>query len=1319
MGKFPIASLFLCFLLAAHAFGQSSNATVSGTASDSSGALIPGVTVTATNTQTGIVTTVITNESGTYNFASLQPGIYDFSAELSGFQTQSYSAFQLGLSQQVRLNFTLQVGGVTQSVDVSVAADTLLAATSSSVGGVLPEYKMRDLPTIGRDALELVNVLPGVTAASSNIGTARASATFAGIYAGVGAVNTMRDGITVSDGRYNVGVFASTSINPDLVGEMRVVVAPADAEMGRGVGQVQILTKSGTNQFRGSAVWNVQNSALDANSWNGNRVGTTPTWYNREQVTGSYGGPIIRNKTFFFTLFNGQRMYSRQNIVTPVLTAEARRGNFRFFPGVQNGNADQLPGGSGNTAIAPVVDVFGNPVRPAAATGDLRTESIFGRDPLRGTDPSGFIQRMLAAMPLPNDYRSAECIQLQQAGACTATGSASTTDGLNIANFRWVRHGDTLIGNQFGTEEDTNRNQINVKIDHQFNARHKLSGSYTWERQNNKSNPSPWPGGFDGRADREPSIFTSSLVSTLSASLVNEARWGLRRNISGNTQPCDLPDVRDTLYAYLPNVNKYPVIPQPVTFANHLLQGTCNTVSTRSPMWTYADAVSWTKARHTFKGGAEIRLARTEGSSSVNFRPVATGGPGNFPVQGIETALIPGLIGNNLNRARNLLLTLSGSLSSVSQSFRANSPTATEFLDMLQIENPPSRITVTNEWNAFFKDDWKMTPSLTLNLGVRYEWYGVPWEGNGMTASVAGGGFSAFGWSGRSWNDYWAFGPQKGELTQVQFVGPKSPHPGEQLFKDDRNNFAPAVGFSWSVPWFGKDKTTVRGGYGLSYFGHGGRGSAIDTSIGQGPGTIDQQTYTSTAYLDLSRITLPLPKNKPGFTIPITERTQSIDAWDPNFVNPYIQSFNFSITREVGKNITADVRYVGTKGTKLYGTLPLNQRNFLTNGLLEALNITRTGGNAPLFDQMLRGLNLNPGVAGFGPVGSVVNGVTQTGSMHLRQNTTFRVNIANGNYSAVANSLNSSTAVTGQGGGLIRNGGLAENFIVNNPQFNNVTLSTNPGSSIYHSMQAQLTFRPAAGLNYQTTYVWSRATSACSNDNCTSWIDVLNRRLDRGLQNSDRRHEFRINGAWELPFGPNRFLLGKSHGILARLVDQWQLSWIVNMASGAPLNITTTNSYIGRQRPQIVGDFSRDQGNARMTAGLPNYFDAGTYRTLTDPQCASVTPLQGLQTACTLGALADSQGRILLQTPAPGTLGNLGDNWLTGPGSFRFDMSLSKTVRIRETKSVQFRVDARNILNHPILGNPSLDINSANFGQIAPDGVTGTRNFQAQLRFSF
>jgi hypothetical protein len=130
-----------------------------------------------------------------------------------------------------------------------------------------------------------------------------------------------RDGISVQDNRSQLGMQSSTSINPDLVAELRIVVAPVDAETGGGVGQVQVLTRSGTNQYQGSVLWNVQNSALNAKTWNENRLGIEPTWFNRQQLTVRYGGPIVRNRTFFFALFDGQRMHSRSEVTTPVLTA--------------------------------------------------------------------------------------------------------------------------------------------------------------------------------------------------------------------------------------------------------------------------------------------------------------------------------------------------------------------------------------------------------------------------------------------------------------------------------------------------------------------------------------------------------------------------------------------------------------------------------------------------------------------------------------------------------------------------------------------------------------------------------------------------------------------------------------------------------------------------------------------------------------------------------------------------------------------------------------------------------------------------------------
>src|SRR5262249_18848147 len=328
------------------------------------------------------------------------------------------------------------VGTQSQQVEVNVAADTLIATTSSSVGTVLPEYKLRDLPLSTRNALDLV-----LTTAATQGGS------FAG--ARTVAVNTVRDGVPVSDGRYDVGVSASTYVSPDLVEEVRIIVAPADAEMGRGSGQVQMATRSGTNQFRGSVFLTNRNSALSANSWGNNFRNVGKDYKNGNQFGARLGGPIVKNKTFFFFLYDGQRFLTKSNFIGNVLTAPARQGLFRYYPSVPNGNL---------LSNTPSVNALGDPLRPA----DLQTVSVFGRDPLRpGLDPSGWMQRLIARMPPANDF--------------------TVGDGLNTAGHQWVRRVrgvDTSVGDG----QDTNRNQYNARIDHNFNANHKASLTFTQER---------------------------------------------------------------------------------------------------------------------------------------------------------------------------------------------------------------------------------------------------------------------------------------------------------------------------------------------------------------------------------------------------------------------------------------------------------------------------------------------------------------------------------------------------------------------------------------------------------------------------------------------------------------------------------------------------------------------------------------------------------------------------------------------------------------------------------------------------------------------
>src|SRR5437867_3364210 len=312
-------SLFVALLLSvtfsAGAFGQSTYATVSGTIEDSSHALLPGVGVTATNNATGVVTSVISNESGAYNVTGLLTGTYTVKAELPGFQTKSFTDVQLGNAAQVRLNFTLQVAGQAQSVEVTVAADTLLATSSSAVGEVLSQQRVQDLPIVGNNIISFFSLMPGVRMNDDGV-----TGTFAGLMAQ--NINVQRDGIDASgSARYfQAGVQTATFINPDLVGEVRIITAPVDAEVGRGNGQIQFLTKSGTNQFRGTGVWNARNSALDANTWNNNRQRIKPDWNNTHEFTGSFGGPIVKNKTFFFALFDGLLVRARTNQNQIVLT---------------------------------------------------------------------------------------------------------------------------------------------------------------------------------------------------------------------------------------------------------------------------------------------------------------------------------------------------------------------------------------------------------------------------------------------------------------------------------------------------------------------------------------------------------------------------------------------------------------------------------------------------------------------------------------------------------------------------------------------------------------------------------------------------------------------------------------------------------------------------------------------------------------------------------------------------------------------------------------------------------------------------------------
>jgi hypothetical protein len=1420
LSVFLTVSMYLVF--ANPAFAQNSNSSVSGFVQDTTKANIPGVTITATNTDTGVATTVLTNEAGTYNFLSLLPGTYKLSAELLGFRPSSIKDVHLGSNESFRYNFTMQVGTADQAVDVTAQADTAIAESSASIGQVLTGAKVRDLPIIGNDVLDLISTMGGVRGGPDSTLT-----TFAGI--GAGMVNTVRDGLSVNDGRYLNGIFSATVINPDMVAEMRVILTPVDAEMGRGNGQVQISTRSGTNRFTGSGVWTIHNSALDANTWtnnsaivNGAGVATVPNWANKNEFTVSMGGPILKNKTFFFVLGEWRDENQRSTQRPTVLTPCAKNGIFRYFDGWQNGNTLTTRNTTGANPTTPVVDSNGNPLvgllNPAGtAVSQLHYFSVFGplaNTPTKsdcsdavlsgsfwdanrsGPDPTGLISKYLNAMPAADRYDGG--------------------DGLNTAIHQWTRgtnsSGSLAIG--AGTDAETDRKQINTKIDHNFNPKNKLAFNFSYQWADGGNSLSTWPTGFDGTTQLRPYELTANFTSTLSASLLNEARFGIRMGhlvISPAWEQTADKEAHDAAQSLLVQANGFPVAFVPASVggfspSNYICLSPayngCAEQGNTSPLYDYADTLSYAKGRHAFKFGVDIRHGYSKGWASPTAPiPSAMGGGGNNPSLAFQNATnFPNLVVNNQTLANSLLYFLNGSVGEARQIYYLKDSSTP--LTWQDYNSNPRKIlnVVQNEFAGFIKDDWKVRPNLTLNLGLRYEYYGVPYEGAGLGTAPIDGSAALFGVSGRSFTNW--LRPDNGVdlslATTAEFVGPKTANPNKSLYKDDWNNIGPAVGFAWALPWFGEGKTNVRGGYQITYSG-GGQAQPIDNFILSNPGFQSNPMVTAPAdgvsYFNLSNLpsVIPVaPTVQPMQPIQVQKQNQPLAVYNSNIATPYVQNFTLSVTRNVSRDFSLDVRYVGTRGLKLWGNFDINTSDIYYNQpLLDAFKAARSGADLKpvseqtpaeqagllLLDQMFLGLNV-PGstaIVGCNPAAPAaacgpVNGTTMRGAAEMRLSTTFRTALANGDFNTLSKSLDifngtGNSIVTGAGaergtvlkransgfnvpggttiaGGLVVPAGLfPANWITANPQFSTANLYSDSGSSNYHSVQIQGTLRPIHGMGYQATYLYSKSLGISA----STYTNPADRNADYTLTGSDQRHNFRSNGTFELPIGPNKLVLGNSTGVLARIVERWQSSLIYNFSSGTPVSILAGNMLYGLGVPDIVplpdgsipeiprggkAEFPTPSPTSTAT-NIGSYFDPGKYVKITDPQCARVAA--ALTTFCTLTSVAlanpndPTQAQlgptgspvVILQNPQPGMRGTLGQKTIEGVGNWSLDANISKTFRISESKSLQVRMDATNITNHPGMNAPSLNITTTTvFGQITnkPNNV---RQFQGQLRFSF
>ncbi len=1265
---FTLVSLILLFIAGAQIFGQGTNVVLSGTVTDATQAMIPGAQITVANVRTGVVSTGITNEAGIYSFPSLQPGVYRVSAELPGFKKHVYNDVTLEVGGRVVLNFQLEVAAAADStVEVTAQMDAALALGTSTVGTVIEGKSVTELPLPARDALGLVFTQAG--AVGGNFSGSR-----------IGALNITRDGINIMDQHINQGLNPDTATvnaaptvifnSTDIVQEVRVVTSPADAEFGRGSGQVQILTRSGTNQFHGSVFESHRNTVLNANTWFNNQRGDPRNVLLRNQFGARLGGPIIKNKTFFHVLYDAQRQVTRNTVTSNVYTEAARRGFYRYYPGARNANYNS---GTGIRSV----DVNGNPERPAAATGDLITLDVFGKDPNRlRADPTGVIGKLIDLTPLPNNFRAG--------------------DGLNVAGYAWSR------------PATNDRDQINFKIDHTFNSKNNGTFSFTHETEDNfnGNNAQPVPNAPGGRFSNNDYFYSLSFTSTLTPHLVNELRGGAQRARISALGPWDNAEGLKAL----PTAGGLP-------FAVSFLTGTitnpivipgvaCCGYGYIAPLYTWADNLSWIKGHHSFKGGVEVRFVSSAPFSAFEVMPRTIIGAGGVAVTGVTAAAIPTL-GANEGDAQSLLMNLSGSVGSVNEAFNSAPPPTLQFLPY----NNKIRYWQQREFSVFFKDDFKVHPGFTLNLGVRYEFYGVPYERRGQTAAIKGGSSGLFGISGTGFGDmYQPFHQDPTHLTEIELVGKNSPNPDKLIYNNDWNNWAPAVGLSWSIPYFGKDKTILRAGYSIGYERDSLR--MFNIVVGDQPGLRTVTSFRSSSYYDLTKLALPLTTAvKPLETIPTTVRTDTIRGFDTNLRTPYVQNWNLSIQRHLPSNFNVDVRYVGSKGTKLIRGTNLNETNIYETGILDAFLAIQSGSESALMARIFKGINLGSGVN---------DGSAVRAGAGLRSNSSTRGFFANNNVAGFADYLNTTTQNTTGVGGLLRGAGLPENFITANPQFAAANLTANFANSNYHSLQVDLTRRFAQGWMVESNFTWSKALGeeeGSGQEMLDSYRDGRNRQRDHRILTFDRKFVFRNSGTYELPFGPGKMLLNNSHGVLARFFERWQISPIISLTSGAPFefssSVTSVNTF-GDNTPTLAGPMPSSGKVTKVSDGVIYFPDL---KQVTDPTINTLTSAQQLNTRSTLYAIADSSNRLLLVNPQPGVLGNLANYYGRAQATLRFDANLVKRVRLGEQKEFEFRLDAIDVLNSPQFGAPTGDINSLTFGRITT--ATGNRIIVLGARINF
>lgn len=1086
--------LFFVLVSANLAFGQASS--LSGTVLDPQGNAVAGAVITATNVVIDASRAATSSKEGSYQIQQLPPGNYKLRVEAKGFKAMVLEDIQVQVSTPLTVNINLTVGAVSETITVT-GGESVLNTTDATIGNTFNEAQIKELPLLSRNVVGLLSLQPGVTAAG-NVNGGRSD-----------TANVTLDGVDVNEQQGGQAFFSVLRTTPDALQEFRVTTTNPNANVGRSSGaQIALITKQGTNDFHGSLFEYHRNTVGTANNWFNNKAGVKRPQLIRNNFGGALGGPIKKDRLFFFFTYEGFREAKGTSAVRQVPLATYGQGIIRYRSA--NGASDpSCPSGT-----------------PAGVTCLTRAQISAAYVAANGIDPG---------------TNSAVFAVLSGAASRYTSNDTTTGDGLNTGGFRF-NAGDPV-------KQNTYIGRFDAKITEKQNAYLRLN----YQNDTSLNGVSYFPDTPAPTTWRHPVGLAANHSWAISNSLVNNFTYGLTREAfttGGDSNQ---------------NLINFRFIYQPVNFSRGASRTTPVHNFVDDISWTKnTHAMQFgtnlrfiTNSRTSFGSSYDTATFNPSGYD-LSGAVVYTSDAGN--------AIFPNVASGSVVPLRDALTTAIGRYSGYTASINYNLDGS-----VLAPGTGIARKFITQEYEFYGQDSWRFRQNLTLSYGLRWSTSTPVYEANGLqvkpvqslgeyfdkrvagmlsgtpyneliTVDLAGKANKRGGYYEQDWNNF---------APSASFA------------------WSPNYKNKYLKTFFGENKSTFRGGFRIVY---DRIGSALAVAFNQlatlgftSSSNIPVNTYNVSTRLaplftgyNQDVRTLPRLIINSSLKFPLqtpADQGQRIEqSLDDRLTTPIHYNFNFSYGRDFGKGYSLEVSYVGRVARDLLASRDVMHFNNLKDpksgvdfytAMRQLIGARYQSTSITALQPIPYFENIVPGLAGnYSVLGSTVR-LTATQAAYRR--IAFRAvgGLNNTDYTTVQSLWDDSPIA------------FANNIFIQ-PQYATFSAYGTLGTSDYHSAQLSFRKRFSKELSFDFNYTFSHSldiASANESSGSITGVSILNPldlNANRGSSNFDIRHLINANYIWSLPFGNGKKFFGQTNRVADLFIGGWEMTGIFRYNSGLP-----------------------------------------------------------------------------------------------------------------------------------------------------------------------